>query len=476
MNKSFLILLLPVLAFSQTTKIYRSVQPGNTGAIFTSGGAVTLTISGTTATFSSAAPDTIGVGCGIEYDSTGSISVNALAFITGRTSSTVFTVQRFQGGTPASASATTTWNVRHAYTSLTNWDAGTLNTGFGVADPDVGNLNIDARNESWWVACYAGTENNTTSTTTIDGWTTSSADSIYIYTPCSTSEVGTSQRHSGQLTERCYRITGTTANPVLALNDDAGTKVTQHIHFDGIQLSNSGTGALTGFQGKSENSSSNFRISNCIFFGSDSVSTVGTNHVAIDIFSASTSAGVWRIWNNIIYGWKTAGATTNEGGIFFRPTPTAGTGYFYNNTVYKCEVGYKRATIGTTVTCFNNIANRCADGYNGGFAAASDYNISNVSSDQPASGAHDKTNTTVSFTAPNAGDYSLQSGDTAAKNAGTDLSAAANLFFNTDAKLKIRPASGSSSWDIGALEQGATGTCGVAIPVGRRGGKVIFIN
>ena len=456
------ILVIPFTAEAQTTRIFRSVQPGNTGAIFTSGGSITLTISGTTATFSSAAPDTIGVGCGIEYDSTGSVSLKALAFITGRTSSTVFTVQRFQGGTPASASATTTWNVRHAYTTLANWDAGTLNTGFTVVDPDAGNLNIDARNESWWVSLYAGTENNTTSTTTIDGWTTSADDSIYIYTPCSTSEVGTSQRHSGQLTGRCYRITGTTASPVLLFNDDAGTKVTQHIHLDGIQLSNSGTGALTGLQGKSENASSNFRISNSIFFGSDSVSTVGTNHIAIDIFSASTSAGVWRIWNNIIYGWKTAGATTNEGGIFVRPTPTAGTAYIYNNTVYKCEVGYKRATAGTTVTLFNNIANRVADGYNGGFAAASDYNISSLAADQPASGANDKTSTTVSFTAPNSGDYSLQSGDTAAKNAGTNLSAAANLSFNTDAILKIRPETGGTTWDIGALEQGATGTCGVA--------------
>lgn len=456
------VLVIPFTAEAQTTKIYRSVQPGNTGAIFTSGGSITLTISGTTATFSSAAPDTVGVGCGIEYDSTGSVSVKALAFITGRTSSTVFTVQRFQGGTPASASATTTWNVRHAYTSLSNWDAGTLNTGFTVTDPDAGNLDIDTRNESWWVSLYAGTESNTTATTTIDGWTTSSADSIYIYTPCSTFEVGTSQRHSGQLTGRCYRITGTTASPVLLINDDAGTKVTQHIHIDGIQLSNSGTGALTGLQIKSENASSNFRISNSIFFGSDSVSTVGTNHIAIDIFSAATSAGVHRIWNNIIYGWKTNGATTNEGGIFMRPTPTAGTAYVFNNTIYKCEVGVKRATAGTLVTCINNIVNRTADGFNGAFVAASDYNISSIAADQPASGANDKMNTTVSFTAPNSGDFSLQSGDTAAKNSGTDLSAAANLFFNYDAKLKTRPASGSASWDIGALEQGATGACRVA--------------
>lgn len=465
------IFIIPFTAEAQTTRIFRSVQPGNTGAIFTSGGSITLTISGTTATFSSAAPDTVGVGCGIEYDSTGSVSVKALAFITGRTSSTVFSVQRFNGGTPASASATTVWNVRHAYTSLGNWDSGTLNTGFTVADPDAGNLNLDTANRSAWVALYAGTESNGATSTSIDGWTTSAADSIYIYTPCSTSEVGTSQRHSGKLTGRCYRITGTTANPVLQFNDDSGTKVTQHIHLDGIQLSNSGTGALTGFQGKSENASSNFRISNCIFFGSDSVSTVGTNHIAIDIFSASTSAGVWRIWNNIIYGWKTAGATTNEGGIFLRPTPTAGACTAYNNTIYKCEVGMKRATAGTVFLAVNNICNRVADGFNGGFSASSDYNISSLAADQPASGAHDKVSTTVSFTAPNSGDFSLQSGDTAAKNAGISnnpdtigpgVGTYTTTHFNYDAILKTRPEPNGTLWDIGALEQGATGSCKVA--------------
>ena len=76
-----------------------------------------MEIVGTTATFSASMPNKIGVGDVLEYGSTN------LAFISGRTSDTVYTVASATGGTPVATGAGTAVSVFRAYTSLFNWEA-----------------------------------------------------------------------------------------------------------------------------------------------------------------------------------------------------------------------------------------------------------------------------------------------------------------------------------------------------------------
>ena len=100
--------------------LYRSVGT-NSGNLNTA--PETVEIIGTTATFSGAMPDNIGVGDSLSYNN----GSDQLAFITGRSSFTVYTIANKDGGAPAATAAGTAVGVYRAYTSLFNWEASTEN-------------------------------------------------------------------------------------------------------------------------------------------------------------------------------------------------------------------------------------------------------------------------------------------------------------------------------------------------------------
>lgn len=442
------LLLVTCTASLAQTHIHRSIQSG-TAARWTSGGTITFTISSDTiGTFSSDAPDSIGRGMAIEYDSTGSSSVKAICFIKYRISKRQFGVQRFQGGNPAPASATTTWNIFHAYTSWDNFDMGDENDGINNTvenfDGHGGGLDMDARGEKWFVAVYAG--DHTAIANGFDGINTSSTERLVVYAPCGTKYVGTSQRHNGTLTAT-RALFSSTGNGMIT-NDDSGVRVMQHLDLIGLQFSITGTGgtyALLINQVASE--ACDITITDCLFSGSDSVSTVASTHVAIQWSTGTASVGSSvKIKNCLFYGWKTAGATTNEGGVHFTAPNIAGTLLINNCTFYKCELAIKRTTAGNTLTVKNSISNRSADGFNGGIGGS--YNVSDIASD--CGSCTNMITGTVAFTSQATKDFSLQSGDTVAKNAGQDLSADA-LPVTTDIKNYTR----SGTYDVGAFEQGA---------------------
>lgn len=444
--KKLLFLFLPAIVFGQT-HIHRSIQ-NNTSAIWTSGGTITFTITGDTiATFSSPAPDSIGRGVAIEYDSTGSSSIKAICFIKYRISSTQFGVQRFNGSNPAPASATTTWNMFHAYTTVANWQVGTENTGINAtvrnfdAHTATG-LNIDARSESWHIACYAGSE-TVSSADLFDDINTSSTERFELYSPCGTKFVGASQRHSGILTGRCFRFSST-GNGIVT-NDDAGTRVAQHFDITGIQFKVTGTSGGYALSLNQVNEACDITITDCIFAGSDSVSTVGTVHVGL-YWTGATAGSSLKVKNCLFYGWKTAGATTREGGLMNICAASTTTTLINNCTFYKNEVSLLRLNVGNTFTVKNTIVNRTADGFNGGIGGNN--NVSDISSDCGSCTA--SITGTVAFTSQSTGDFSLQSGDTVAKDAGADLSGD-TLPVTTDIKNYTR----TGTYDVGAFEQGA---------------------
>ena len=203
-----------------TASIYRSV---GTTATNLNTGTETVEIVGATATFSGPMPDNIGVGDVLVYNSGGP----RLAYIQGRTSSTVFTVE--DGGVPTAASAGTAVEVYRAYTSLTNWESGSANTNilnFANVNP---NPDLVSQNTVMMVPCYGDGED--TDSVLVSGWTTGPNNYIKIYTPTSTSEVGTSQRHDGKWdTTSAYRISNTVnVNYVITVQE-------QYVRIDGIQI------------------------------------------------------------------------------------------------------------------------------------------------------------------------------------------------------------------------------------------------
>lgn len=419
MKKLLVIFLLPVGLFAQT-QIYRSVQPGVTAAIGTSTG--TLTISGSTATFSVAQPDSVGVGDAIQYDSDGNSTIDAICFISGRTSATVYTVQNSTGGTPTAVTGDTDWSIFRAYTSAQNVDSGTENTGIdvNVRNFDAGNRNLITANERWHVAAYPGIDGSFQ----FDGWTTSPTNYFMLYTPYLPTEVGASMRHNGVFWDsHAYRIHSVSTYGIrltLAAGSTYGFKL------DGLQISFS---AASGFTVDFQDVGTNAKIwlSNCLVQRSATVSVSAAVRLNND---ADRTA---YIWNNIILGANqiTGIDLQDNGGIC----------YLYNNTIVNCTIGIKRTATGNTTNVTNNItqATTC---FSGTFATGN-YNLS---SDATAPGANSVLNTTLMFENSGSQDFHLESGD-ASIAIGTNLSGDANLPFSTDIDGDTR-----TTWNMGADE------------------------
>ena len=159
---------------------------------------------------------------------------------------------------------------------------------------------------------------------------------------------------------------------------------------------------------------------------------------------ASVASGTRTIYDNVIYGSK-------QDGINYS-TANGETANLYNNTVYgSTGAGIALAVDANTATW--NLKNNLASNNTGG-----DYSVSpggstvynhatNLSSDttSPEVSLRSKT---VSFVNTGTNDYHLQSGDTSAKDAGTDLSATFTTDYDGDT---------FGTWDIGFDEPGAGG-------------------
>ncbi|MGD9314204.1 MAG: hypothetical protein PVI96_14900 [Desulfobacterales bacterium] len=216
---------------STTITLYRSV--GTTATALASGSGNALTISGSTATFGSALADKIGVGDVIQYDSDGNDSIDAIAFIHGRTNSQTYTVKDKDGATPTAVIGDNDWAIYRAYTSLANWEQLDENDTIDNAVEDFDQSGrLDLTSGSGFimkVACYGDGEDTTA--VTVGGWTTDADNYIKIYTPTLTSEVGTSQRHSGYVaaSPSYYRMKVSSAIP-----DDAVITLREYMTIEGL--------------------------------------------------------------------------------------------------------------------------------------------------------------------------------------------------------------------------------------------------
>ena len=186
------------------TRLYRSV--GKTATPLASGGGTNgLTISGSTATFTGALPNTIGVGDAIQYDSDGNASIDGLAFIHGRTNSQTYTVKNKSGAPPTPVAAYTGWTIYRAYIRLLNWQTQTENTNIDnlVENFDT-SKDLVASNTIMSVACYADADDTNAVEVTL--WITDANHYIDIFTPFLSSQVGVTQRHTGTWASGGYKL------------------------------------------------------------------------------------------------------------------------------------------------------------------------------------------------------------------------------------------------------------------------------
>ncbi len=402
----------------------RSVGITATALATDDSGANSLTISSNTATFSSGLPNNVGVGDIIQYDSDGDSSVDALAVIVSRQSSTQYGVIATDGeSTATEVTNSTTWQIYRAYTSLASWASQSQNSNItvGTLDSSKDLVTDEAIAEA---ICYA--DGADTSSVTISGWTTDPMHYIHIYTPTSTSEVGSSQRHSGTYSSGGYALEVTNSNGlVLASND---------VVIDGLKFS------VTQDDGNSYSAlqitadAPNITVKNSIFKSSNADNLIG-------IDCQSGTGGEIFVYNDVFHDF--AGA--NSYAMKFSTTSEV---YLYNNTVYNVATGIDAGSSGTVVAK-NDIVQSATDGYSGTFDSSSDHNISNIYDDAP-NASFTPGVATLQFSDSAGRDFDVKGWpDWAVIDKGEDLSNQLLLSFNTDILGRARE---SGKWDIGAFE------------------------
>lgn len=437
------IIVIPFTAEAQIV-IKRSIRPGNTSVIHDLS-TNAITISGSTLTATNPFPDSIGVGDAVQYDSSNSGAVTSIAFLHSRTSSTVWTVKRANGAAPSPCTSDTDGDIFGAYTSMANYVAGTENTGISVTVRNFevwGVTSLITQQHNRHVVCYPGTDATTVSW---NGWDSNGTYKLEIYSPCLSTDVGTSQRHAGKFTGRCYFLSGNDATGMMKISTVSGNAY--DITVTGIQIKNTvGDGFHDGSGGAAV---TKLTFDSCIFIGSANSST-SASHSGID--GSSTQTGAYRVKNCVFYSWASTAVSNNNAAIHMNSS--GGTLYAYNSSDFGSDRSFALIT-GTAIAknvIGNNGGGSC---FLGTWDAASTNNISKRSD---APGSNPQNATVVAWVDSSAFDFHLKVTDTKARNAGVDLSADATLSFTNDVDGNVR----SGTWDIGPDEEGATGSCGVA--------------
>jgi hypothetical protein len=274
------------------------------------------------------------------------------------------------------------------------------------------------------IECYAMED---TAQVAWGGWTTDATRYIRIFTPAS-------ERHDGKWSTSAYRLRVTSGWGGFFTMFDVSDA--HFMRIDGLQF---GAEPNEGGSRGAVYAGDQCRVSNCVIYNAPAAGLTGSSGLSI-----AFTGGKAYAWNNIVY---LQGTSSGGSGL------NASTGNFnhkaviYNNTAYGFDKNFTYAS-GSGATAKNNLAQAgvTAD-YDPRDAGGSSNNLSEDATSPDAA----LRNKVVSFVNEAGFDFHLSGSDTAAKDAGADLSADADLAFSTDIDGDTR----SGSWDIGADEAAA---------------------
>ena len=435
--------------------IYYSV---GTNAADLKTGSPTVTIAAGTATFTVAQPDNVGVGDQVTYNGA------TVAYISGRASSTVYTVTTATGAAPTPGGPWVVNSILRAFNSLAD---ATRNSDDGT---HLGSNNLPVLDIQLNWPCYNDAAADPSARVQVREsgsatWTTDAARYIKIYTPTAASEVGLTQRHDGRAGTG-YRIAPTGPAAVSFFNFiyvGVGYVRIEGLEIDGSGLTNGG--AIRGIMLNQDiNPMDDVRISENLIH--DITNTTDYDGVG--------QADVWgiriedvdnaKVWNNIIYNLTNRSLHANSDTTGIQSSSANGkTHYVYNNTVYNLDGGQRPVRgifdFNITINAKNNYVglltssttNEC---YNGPFLNAAGDNY-NVSSDGTASGTGSQTGKSsyasyfVDPTPASADLHLLSDSDALWGSYGADLDSDLNLPVTDDIEGEPRD---STTPDIGADE------------------------
>ncbi len=285
------------------------------------------------------------------------------------------------------------------------------------------------------IECYSMSD---TTPVDISGYTTSSTNYIYIYTPIS-------ERHNGKWSPAKYSLEYSGGDSYINIINIS----TDNIIIDGLQLKH-GLSIINGNYGSAiviegPKNDCNISISNTIISGNPYRQGIHINNN----WGVWTGTNTIKIWNNIIHGYTGIVDTSSIGNGIYHAGGISFNLYVYNNTVLKCNRGiigqYGILTLKNNISYNNNI------NYLGEFNINSTNNLSGPQlSEAPGLNPRNGPNMFVTFIDETNNDFHLASNDTGARNYGTDLSGDINLPFSTDIDGQTRP--GQLIWDVGADE------------------------
>ena len=417
-------------------QVYRSVGVGSTGALYSySDDLYQMTISNGVISFTGDIPENIGVGDAIVYNTS-----NNIMFIDQVTDRRTFRVKLSDGETlPADISAITDYQVFRSYTSFVDAESGEENSGIptGVRNFDTwsGGKDLVSSKQQWNIAFYAdGFEEVGVGNPTINGWVTSEHYPVRLFTPHLSSEVNISQRHNGVIDRSKFFF----HNDATSTYRRGVSIQTDAVIIDGLQfiVKNNDFGAASAIFTWSGgwDSDAYHTFSNNIIEGHYSGS--GGGMMGIKVGNSSTDLDQYRIFNNIVYGFK--GDYTNTG------INVNGTGYVYNNTVYNCRNAFEFPN-GSTI-----LKNNLVSDVNDSIKSISNYDSANsghnifFNADTPYHST-DRVLTNIRFNMANAHDYRLSGTDFDAIGTGADLSSDPHLAITKDIMGQSR-----TTWDVGA--------------------------